>query len=89
MAKRKLDTTKLNTTRLALVQKGFLTRGDIQAFVPCGKNKAAQIFNEIRSDVKSEGLENCSKVILAKRILNYMVLTAEGITAAAKLESKR
>lgn len=89
MARRKLDISNLNTTRLALIQKGHLTQSDIKAFVPCGKNKAAEIYNTIRNNVKSEGLENCSRVILAKRILNYMGLTVEGVTAAAKLESKR
>lgn len=89
MPRKILDTSNINMTRLSIIQKGYLAQKDIQAFVPCGKNKAAQIFNEIRSDVKSEGLENCSRVILAKRILSYMGLTAEGITAAAKLESKR
>ncbi len=88
MARRRLDTSYINTTRLELIGKGYLTHKDVMAFVPCGKNKATQIFNEIRKQVKAEGLENHSQVILAKRILNYMGLTTESIKAGAKLESR-
>lgn len=89
MARRKLDTSNINTTRLALIQRGYLTQSDVKDFVPCGKNKAAEIYKGIRESVKAEGLENCSDVILAKRILKFLGLTAEGVIAAAKLESKR
>lgn len=88
MPKRKLDTSNINTTRLSLIRKGYLTRNDIQAFVPCGKDRAAVIYKEIRKQIKAEGLENHSRVILAKRILSYLGLTMESITAGAKLESR-
>lgn len=89
MPKKVLDTTNINITRLALIQKGYLTQGDIKAFVPCGKIQAADIYSKIREKVKEkEGLECCRKVILAKRILEFIDLTAEGIAAAAKLERK-
>lgn len=88
MARRRLDTSNINTTRLELISKGYLTHMDVMAFVPCGKNKATQILKEIRKQVKAEGLENHSRVILAKRILNYMGLTVESIKAGAKLESR-
>jgi hypothetical protein len=88
MPRRKLDTSMINTKRLELIHKGHLTVGDVKEFVPCGHNKASQIFKEIRQEVKDEGLENCSNVILVKRILKYLGLTVEGVTAAAKLESR-
>lgn len=88
MPKRKLDTSKINTTRLAIIRKGYLTPKDISAFVPCGKNKACEIYHEIRNQVKAEGLENHNQVILAKRMLSHLGLTVESITTGAKLESR-
>lgn len=88
MARKKLDTTNINTTRLAIIQKGYLTKGDIKAFVPCGKNKAGDIYKEIRDQIKAEGLENHNQVILAKRILSYLGLSVESIKAGAKMENK-
>lgn len=88
MARRKLDTSKINITRLELIRKGYLTCSDVMDFVPCGKNKATQIFNEIQAQVKAEGLENHRRVILSKRILSYMGLTVESVTVGAKLESR-
>ena len=86
MPKRRLDTSNINTTRLTLIQKGYLTPGDIKAFVPCGSNKASTIYNHIRAQIKAEGLENHSRVVLAGRILDYMGLSMESTKAGAKLE---
>lgn len=88
MARRKLDTSKINIRRLELIRKGHLNRAEIKEFVPCGKNKAGQIYKEIRQEVETEGLENCCDVILVGRILKYCGLTVEGVKAAAKLESR-
>lgn len=88
MPRKKLDTSKINTKRLELIHKGHLTVSDVKEFVPCGKNRATQIFREIRKEIKDEGYENCSNVILVKRILKYLDLTVESVTAAAKLESR-
>ena len=89
MARRKLDTSNINTVRLAFIQRGYLTKADVKAFDPCGKNKAAEIYQKIRKEVRTEGLENCRDVILAKRMLKFLGLTTEGVISAAKLESKR
>lgn len=89
MARRKLDTSNINTVRLAFIQRGYLTQADVKALVPCGKNKAAEIYQKIRKEVRTEGLENCRDVILAKRMLKFLGLTTEGVISAAKLESKR
>lgn len=88
MARRKLDTSKINTRRLELINKGHLNRAEIKEFVPCGKNKAGEIYKKIRQEVEAEGLENCCDVILVGRILKYCGLTVEGVRAAAKLESR-
>ena len=88
MARRKLDTSKINTRRLELIGKGYLTQQEIRQFVPCGEKKARCIYKEIRAEVEKEGLENCSNIILAKRILKFMGLSAKDIEAAAKLESR-
>ena len=88
MARRKLDTKNINIKREELIQKGYLTRKEIMIFVPCGGNTASKIYQTIREEVKMEGLENCQNVILAKRMLDFMGLTAESIHAAAKLERK-
>ncbi|NCU30356.1 hypothetical protein EOM57_00975 [Candidatus Saccharibacteria bacterium] len=88
MARRKLDTSNISTIRLSIVTKGYLDKSDVMAFVPCGKDKARDIFNRIRDDVKGKGLENCREVILAKRMLDYMGLSTESIEKAAKLESR-
>ena len=88
MARRVLDTTDINIKRESLIQKGHLTRKDITVFVPCGRGTASKIYNSIREEVKAEGLENCQDVILAKRILKYMGLTAESVHAAAKIERR-
>ena len=61
MPRRILDTSKINKTRLELINKGYLTRSEIAKFVPCGSVKASQIYHEIRSQVEAEGLENCWK----------------------------
>lgn len=86
MPRRKLDTSHINTTRLAIIQKGYLTQKDIKEFVPCGKDRAGVIYREIRSQTEAEGLENNSNVILAKRIISYLGLTKEAIIAGAKIE---
>lgn len=88
MPRRRLDTSNINTTRLAILQRGYLTQADIRAFVPCGQNKATEIYQSIRSKVEEEGLENCRDVILAKRVLKFLDLTAEGIAAAARTERR-
>lgn len=88
MARKKLDTSKLNIRRLELINKGHLNRAEIKEFVPCGKNKAGEIYKEIRKEVEAEGLENCYDVILVGRLLKYCDLTVEGVKAAAKIESK-
>lgn len=88
MPRRKLDTSHINTTRLSIIQKGYLTQKDIKEFVPCGKDRAGAIYREIRGQIKAEGLENNSNVILAKRILTYLGLTKESIIAGAKMERK-
>lgn len=88
MPERKLDTSNINCKRLVLIQKGFLNQVDISQFVPCGHNKAGQIYKAIREDVKTEGLENCSNVILVKRLLDYMGLTVASVAAAAKQEKE-
>lgn len=88
MPRKKLDTSNINTVRLEIIGKGYLSKTDIMAFVPCGKDKAKEIFNIIRSGVKADGLENCREVILVKRMLDYMGLSKESIKEAAKLESR-
>lgn len=88
MARRRLDTTGINIKRLELISKGYLRRKEIEEFVPCGSNKASEIYKYIRNQVKLEGLENCSDVILADRVIKHCGLTLEGIKAMAKIESK-
>lgn len=88
MARKKIDTNKLNTRRLELISKGYLTQQEVREFVPCGEHKARSIFKEIRREVEAEGLENCSNVILAKRILKFIGLSVKDIETAAKLESR-
>lgn len=89
MPKRKLDTSNISTVRLGIIAKGYLDKTDIMAFVPCGKDKAKEIYDKIRESVKKDGLENCRNVILAKRMLAYMGLSMESIKEAARLERKR
>ena len=57
MARRVIDTSKINQTRMKYISKGYLTRSEIAKFVPCGSVKASQIYHEIRSQVEAEGLE--------------------------------
>lgn len=86
MPRRILDTSKINKTRLELINKGYLTRSEIAKFVPCGSVKASQIYHEIRSQVEAEGLENCFNVILVGRLLAFMGLTTKEVREAAKRE---
>lgn len=86
MPRRILDTSKINKTRLELINKGYLTRSEIAKFVPCGSVKASQIYHEIRSQVEAEGLENCFNVILVGRLLAFMGLTTREVREAAKGE---
>lgn len=85
---KKIKDAKLNQKRMGLLAKGYLDKSDIKVFVPCGNVKAREIYNSIRNQVTSEGLENLREVILAKRILKFMGLTTESIKAAAKAERK-
>ena len=78
MPRRILDTSKINKTRLELINKGYLTRSEIAKFVPCGSVKASQ--------VEAEGLENCFNVILVGRLLAFMGLTTREVREAAKRE---
>ena len=86
MPRRILDTSKINKTRLELINKGYLTRSEIAKFVTCGSVKASQIYHEIRSQVEAEGLENCFNVILVGRLLAFMGLTTREVREAAKRE---
>lgn len=74
----------LNHDRLVLLQKGFLQKKDIAVFVPCGRTKAKEIYEDIRGRVKAEGFENVRNVIHVKRLLDYMGLKASDIERAAK-----
>ena len=40
------------------MRKGFLNRKEVMDFVPCGSRRVDQIIENIRKDVKLEGLEN-------------------------------
>ena len=85
MGKKKCD-VGINVKRLELLNKGFLTLKDIKEFVPCGAPKAKEIYDSIRAEVESEGLENCDQIILAKRMLKFMGLTANEVRINAKTE---
>ncbi len=86
MARRVIDTSKINQTRMKYISKGYLTCGEVAKFVPCGKTKASQIYHAIRDQVENEGLENCCNVILTNRLLDFMGLTAKEVKEAAKNE---
>lgn len=86
MPKRVLDTSKVNQTRMKYINKGYLTRGEVAKFVPCGSVKASKIYHQIRNQVEVEGLENCFNVILVQRLLDFMGLTVKQVKEAAKNE---
>ncbi len=84
----KKNIQNLNIKRFELIKKGFLTKGEIQEFVPCGYNKACAIYNEIRNTVKKEGYENLADVVLAKRVLDILGMTAAEVRKNAEIEMK-
>lgn len=75
-----------NVRREELINKGYLNKSEIREFIPCGYKKACQIYDEIREKNKAEGIENLSDVVLAKRVLPYIGMSAKEVSAAAKQE---
>lgn len=80
---REISPDDLTTNRYNLMRKGFLNRKEVMDFVPCGSRRADQIIENIRKDVKLEGLENLdNKMVLARRVIAYIGLTEKKISEA-------
>ncbi|MDO4480509.1 MAG: hypothetical protein Q4B56_05540 [Erysipelotrichaceae bacterium] len=57
--------------RKEIAQKGWATKGDICRFVPCCYQKANQLYELIRSDVKANGFENLFECVSVERLCKY------------------
>ena len=84
MCKKELKVS--NIRREELLHKGFLSIKEIREFIPCGPEKASQIYHEIRKKNTSEGVENLFEVVLAKKVLPYIGMTKAEVSSAAKVE---
>lgn len=90
MKLKEVNPDELAYDRYRLMQKGFLNKKEVMAFVPCGASKANQIIQGIRNEVKLEGLENLdSNTVLVKRIITYLGLTEKKISDAYEKSASR
>lgn len=78
--------TQINKKRLTILHKGYASKTDIRRFIPCGSERANDIYEEIRTKVSNEGFENLGKYILAERLCPYVGLTKKQIIEFAKEE---
>ena len=76
----------INITRENILHKGFANKNDIKRFIPCGYQRALEIFNEIQKEVELSGKKNLHKAILAKRLLPYIGLTEKQVSDYADKE---
>lgn len=71
---------ELAESRYRLMQQGFLNKSEIRQFVPCGKRRAAQIFDDIERSIKREGIENLQgNIIKVERVMKYLGLTEKKV----------
>lgn len=69
----------INITRELILHKGYAKKIDIQRFIPCGYDRALEIYNEIRNEVEISGKKNMHNSVLAKRLLPYIGLTEKQV----------
>ena len=70
---------ELVSVRYYLMIRGWMTASDIAEFVPCSRNTSYKIFKAIRAQNKLEGIENLHKVVLTKRVMEYVGITESSI----------
>lgn len=72
---RTINNPCLNQDRLRLMRKGYLTKGDIKKFVPCGQKRATEMFNDINNKIVSEGKTPGYFGVEVSRVLSYLHIT--------------
>lgn len=75
---------ELVSVRYYLMIRGWMTASDIAEFIPCSRDKSYKVFNEIREKNKLEGIENLHKVVLTKRVMDYLKITEDQIKKEMK-----
>ncbi len=76
---RRSDYSKINRTRLKLINKGFLTIKDIQAFCVCGYPKAKGIYDDIITEIKKDKKKISPLGIRSTRLLAYLDISETDI----------
>lgn len=84
--KRSVSKMTLNIVRERILHKGYANNSDIRKFIPCGTDRASEIFCEITLATENEGKINISKHVLAKRLLPYVGLSEKEIVNYAEKE---
>lgn len=85
-----MQVENLAAYRYEMMEKGYMNKSELSKFIGCGRNKGSKIFQQIREDIKKEGLENIdSNVILTKRAIQYLGLTQKSIIDAYERSIKK
>ena len=81
-----VDHDNLNKVRLNIVLKGFITKKDIENFIPCGYQKAKKVYTEIEQQLALENKKISPFGIHIDSFLKYIGLSEKQIRQYAELE---
>lgn len=85
-----MQVENLAAYRYEMMEKGYMNKSELSKFLGCGRSKGSKIFQQIREDIKKEGLENIdSNVILTKRAIQYLGLTQKNIVESYERSIKK
>lgn len=77
----------LNIIREKILMKGFATITDIRKFIPCGQERAHEIYSEEKKLINRKN-DYLWKGISSKSLLKYIDLTADEIKEYAEREKR-
>lgn len=77
---RDIELNSLVKIRQMLTAKGYCDTSDVMAFVPCTRYKARKIIKAIRSQVKTEGIENLNNsYVRTSRLIDFLGLGEQDV----------
>ena len=74
----------LNQRRVRIISKGYISKRDLSDFIPAGKKKTNQIYDDIVHQAELEGFIVSDIGLAVDRVLNYLHLDEKKIRRYAK-----
>ena len=79
---------RLNRDRLNIIRKGYISKRDLQTFIPCGYNKANKLYEHLEKTVLMDGKTVGMFGLDPKRVLDYLNMTEAQIRKYAMEETE-